>query len=81
MTQDQLKNEAYNYIKNNLNKETKKELISELLEDFYNEKDQLELTTEILENISNCFYIDGYIQESNSLTTCLLKIKDILKEE
>ena len=80
MTQEQLKNEAYDFIKNNLNKETKKELVNEILEDFYDLKEQLELANEILDNLSDCFYIDGYIQESNTLTTCLLKIRDILKE-
>lgn len=37
--------------------------------------------TELLDNISNELYENGDIKESNTLTTCLLNIKEILKEQ
>ena len=62
---------------------TKKELKEQALmyiQDNLDLQTQLEVVLEILDNLSNCTYIDGFIYESNELTTCYLKIKEILKE-
>lgn len=63
MTQEQIKEQAFNYITNNLNN-----------------KMTLKLITELLEIITNELYQNGYISESNKLTTSYLKIIEILKD-
>ena len=63
MTQEELKEQAINYIDYNITEHDKK----------------LEIVADILEELSNDFYENGYVHESNVLTTCLLKIEDILK--
>lgn len=63
MTQEQLKEQAFNYINDNLNNEM-----------------TLKLITELLEIITNELYQDGYISESNKLTTSYLTIIEILKD-
>lgn len=40
----------------------------------------LQAIEELLQNISNELYENGYIYESNQLTTCELTIKRILEE-
>ena len=40
----------------------------------------LQAIGELLQNISNELYENGYIYESNKLTTCELTIKELLKE-
>ena len=40
----------------------------------------LQAIEELLQNISNELYENGYIYESNKLTTCELTIKELLKE-
>lgn len=39
----------------------------------------LQAIVELLENISNELYENGYTYESNTLTTCELKIKEVIK--
>lgn len=39
----------------------------------------LQAISELLNNISNELYQNGYIYESNQLTTCELTINDVLK--
>lgn len=39
----------------------------------------LEAIVELLDSISNELYENGYVQESNRLTTCELTVKDVLK--
>lgn len=63
MTQNELKEQAFNYINDNLNNET-----------------ILKLITELLEIIANELYQDGFVNESNKITTCYLKIIEILKD-
>lgn len=63
MTQEQIKEQAFNYITDNLNNEM-----------------TLKLITELLEIISNELYQNGYISESNNITTCYLKLIGILKD-
>lgn len=40
----------------------------------------LQAIEELLQNISNELYKNGYIWQSNKLTTCELTIKELLKE-
>ena len=40
----------------------------------------LQAIEELLQNISNELYENGYIWQSNKLTTCELTIKELLKE-
>lgn len=40
----------------------------------------LQAIGELLQNISNELYENGYVYESNKLTTCELTIKELLKE-
>ena len=40
----------------------------------------LQAIEELLQNISNELYENGYIYQSNKLTTCELTIKELLKE-
>lgn len=44
-----------------------------------NHEEQLQLICALLSSISNSMYENGYIKESNSLLTCELTIKEILK--
>ena len=39
----------------------------------------LQAVIELLDNISNELYENGYTKESNSLTTCILTIKEVLE--
>lgn len=39
----------------------------------------LQAINELLDNISNELYENGYISESNKLTTCVLEIREVLK--
>ena len=39
----------------------------------------LKAITELLQNISNELYKNSYIYESNCLTTCELKIKEVIE--
>ena len=41
----------------------------------------LKAITELLDNISNELYENGYTKQSNTLTTCELSIKDLLENE
>lgn len=58
----------------------KKQEIIDLLQEIDN-KQQLEIAIEILDNVSNCLYIDGFVSESNKLVTSLLKIEEVLRDE
>lgn len=40
----------------------------------------LQAIEELLRNISNELYENGYVYQSNKLTTCELTIKELLKE-
>ncbi len=40
----------------------------------------LQAIEELLQNISNELYENGYVYQSNKLTTCELTIKELLKE-
>lgn len=46
-----------------------------------NNETTLQAIKEILDNISSQLYNDGYIKESNRLTTCSLIIDEVLKNE
>ena len=41
----------------------------------------LQSVTELLDSISNELYENGYTKQSNTLTTCLLSIKELLENE
>lgn len=41
----------------------------------------LQAIVEMLEKISNELYENGYIKQSNTLTTCMLSIKNLLENE
>lgn len=64
MTQEQIKEQAFDYINNNLNIQS-----------------QLEVISYLLDNISNELYENGYIKDSNTLTTCVLSINEMIKKE
>lgn len=64
MTQEQIKEQAFDYINNNLNNQS-----------------QLEVISYLLDNISNELYENGYIKDSNTLTTCVLSINEMIKKE
>lgn len=46
-----------------------------------NNQSQLEVISYLLDNISNELYENGYIKESNTLTTCVLSINEMIKKE
>lgn len=54
----------------------KKDDVIHILEDM-EDLEQLKIVIELLDNLSNKLYNDGYIKESNTLTTCLLSIKEL----
>lgn len=41
----------------------------------------LQAISELLDNISNELFENGYNKESNTLITCMLSIKELLKNE
>lgn len=55
-------------------------IVTELQGTFDN-KILLEVCSQLLNNISNELYEDGYVKESNKLTTCELSIKKLLESE
>lgn len=60
MTQEQLLEQAQNYINYNLNDDKK-----------------LELVINILEDLSNYAFENGYNKEANTLTTTILTLKEM----
>ena len=60
MTQEQILEQAKNYIDYNLNDENK-----------------LELVINILEDLSNYAFENGYNKQANTLTTTILNLKEI----
>lgn len=75
MTQEQLKEQAESYIFNNLNDDTKKELVISLLNNLdtsYN----YEVLSEMLDNFINTLFIDGFIKESNEIYLFKNKLED-----
>lgn len=75
MTQEQLKEQAESYMFNNLNDDTKKELVISLLNNLdtsYN----YEVLSEMLDNFINTLFIDGFIKESNEIYLFKNKLED-----
>ena len=64
-----------------MTQEQLKEQFLQYAEDNLHNETILIAITELLDNISNELYENGGIKESNTLTTCLLSIKEILKEQ
>ena len=64
MTQNELLEQAKNYIDYNLNSENK-----------------LELVINILEDLSNNAFENGYNKQANTLTTVILTLKEIKENE
>lgn len=64
MTQEQILEQAKNYIDYNLNSENK-----------------LELVINILEDLSNNAFENGYNKQANTLTTVVLTLKELLESE
>ena len=64
MTQEQILEQAQNYIDYNLNNENK-----------------LELVINILEDLSNNAFENGYNKQANTLTTVVLTLKELLESE
>ena len=64
MTQNELLEQAKNYIDYNLNSENK-----------------LELVINILEDLSNDAFENGYNKQANTLTTVVLTLKELLESE
>ena len=64
MTQNELLEQAKNYIDYNLNDENK-----------------LELVINILEDLSNYAFENGYNKQANTLTTTILILKEIKENE
>lgn len=46
-----------------------------------NDKTTLELVLNLLDNVSNNLYENGYITESNRITTAILIVKEVLENE
>lgn len=64
-----------------MNQEQLKEQFLQYAENNLNNETILQAITILLDNISNVLYQDGYTKESNALNTCLLNIKEILKND
>ena len=64
MAQNELLEQAKNYINYNLNDEKK-----------------LELVTNILEDLSNDAFENGYNKQANTLTTVVLTLRELLESE
>lgn len=64
MTQEQILEQALNYIDYNLNDENK-----------------LKLVINIIEDLSNNAFENGYSKEANTLTTTVLTLKELLESE
>lgn len=73
MTQEELQEQAENYIYNNLNDETKKDLIISLLNDL-DISFHYEILKEMLDNLQNIIYFDGYIEEAKEVESFRNKI-------
>ena len=64
-----------------MTQEQLKEQFLQYAENNLNNETILEAIKELLDNIANEFYQDGYISESNQLVTCVLKIGEVLKND
>lgn len=61
-----------------MTQEELKEQLIEYAEYNLNNDTTLQAICELLENISNELYENGYVNQSNKLTTALLKIKEVI---
>ena len=64
-----------------MNQEQLKEQFLQYAENNLNNETILKAINELLDNISNELYENGYISESNRLTTCILEIREMLKND
>lgn len=58
-----------------------KEQFLEYAENNLNNETILNAIIDLLNNISNELYENGYVKQSNTLTTCELSIKELLENE
>ena len=63
-----------------MNQEQLKEQTIDYIEFNLNNQSKLEIINYLLNNISNELYENGYSKESNTLTTCVLSIDEIIKK-
>ena len=64
-----------------MTQEQLKEQFIQYAEDNLNNETILQAISKLLNSISNELYENGYTKQSNTLTTCELSIKDLLKNE
>ena len=64
-----------------MNQEQFKEQFLRYAENNLDNNTILQAITELLDSISNELYENGYTKQSNTLTTCLLSIKELLENE
>lgn len=62
-----------------MTQEQLKEQFLQYAENNLNNETILQSIIELLDNISNEFYENGYTYESNKMTTCIIKLQEILK--
>lgn len=62
-----------------MNKEEIKQQAIDYITYSLNNEEQLQMICDLLSNISNNLYENGHIKESNTLLTCELTIKEMLK--
>lgn len=58
-----------------------KEHFLQYAEDNLNNDTILKAVSELLDSISNELYENGYVKESNTLTTCELRINEVIQRE
>lgn len=62
-----------------MTQEQLKQQFLQYAENNLNNETILQAISELLSNISNELYENGYIKQANTLTTCELSIKEVLK--
>ena len=63
-----------------MTQEQLKEQFIQYAENNLNNETILKAIAELLQNISNELYENSYVYESNCLTTCELKIKEVIED-
>jgi len=64
-----------------MTQEQLKEQFLEYAENNLNNETILQAIVSLLDSISNELYENGYTKQSNTLTTCMLSIKELLENE
>lgn len=65
--------------KTNMTQEELMEQSKNYIDNNINDENKLIIAKDILDNLANAFYENGYVSESNKLVTCIITINEVLE--